>query len=110
MLRDRGRATIYGMAGFYLLYLAYQMFGARADNNGSNYWMMVIFSVLFVIIGGGICFFSVSILRKCAKEQREILEEAKRSQSGETVQKETVQKETDQPTENAQEQKQKQNE
>lgn len=67
-MREKGRAAIYTMAGFYLLILAYQMFGGRMDNGGSDYAMMLVFSVIFVIVGIGMIGFSAVILKKSTKK------------------------------------------
>ncbi len=66
--KDKGRAAIYAMAGVYLLYMAYQIFGSRMDNGGSDYTLMMIFSVLFLIFGVGLIVFSIYMMKKNEKK------------------------------------------
>lgn len=67
-MREKGRPAIYGLAALYLLYLAYQMFGARAEHGGSDYMLLMIFCVIFVIVGIGLLAFSVAVFRKQSKQ------------------------------------------
>ena len=54
---DKARPAIYGMAGFYLAYLSYSMFKEISNTSGTEQMIMVIFSILFAVIGvGGILF------------------------------------------------------
>lgn len=66
--KDKGRAAIYAMAGVYLLYMAYQILGSRMDNGGSDYTLMLIFSVLFLIFGVGLIVFSIYMMKKNEKK------------------------------------------
>lgn len=70
-MREKGRAAIYTMAAFYLLYLAYQMFGSRMENEGTNYALMMFFSVLFVVLSAGLVVFSVFLMKTAAKKEKE---------------------------------------
>lgn len=65
---EKGRAAIYAMAGVYLLYMAYQIFGARVENGGNEYTLMVIFSVFFLIFGIGLIAFSIYMMKKSEKK------------------------------------------
>lgn len=47
---DRGKAYMYALIGAYLLYLAYQLF-SRLGVGEANTVVVVIFAVLFLIIG-----------------------------------------------------------
>lgn len=67
MMREKGRAAIYGLAGFYVWYLAYQMFGARNDGGGNNYVLMLVFSLLFVLAGGAMLFLAYRMIRQGQK-------------------------------------------
>lgn len=67
-MREKGRSVIYGLAGFYLLYTAYQMFQARMENGGSDYVLMIIFSIIFVVAGVGILGLAAWILKKNKEE------------------------------------------
>lgn len=49
--RNRGRMAIYTLAGFYLLYLSKDMYGAIPKSTGTTKTLLMIFTVLFVIIG-----------------------------------------------------------
>lgn len=51
--KDKGRMAIYSLAGVYLLYLAYEMFRAISSSAGSEKVIMIVFSVLFAVIGAG---------------------------------------------------------
>ncbi len=51
--RNKGRMAIYAMAGFYLLYLAYSMFQEIPHSSGNEKILMVVFTIFFVLIGGG---------------------------------------------------------
>lgn len=64
MNKDKSRAAIYATAGVYLLYLAYQIFGSRLDDGGSEYTLMLIFSIFFLIAGLGLIAFSIHVVRK----------------------------------------------
>lgn len=66
-MREKGRAAVYGMGAFYLLYLAYEIFGARMDNGGKDYVMMIIFSVVFVIAGAALLTAAVIMFKNMAK-------------------------------------------
>lgn len=55
--KNKARPAIYGMAGFYLAYLSYSMFKEISNTSGTEQMIMVIFSILFAVIGvGGILF------------------------------------------------------
>ena len=55
--KNKARPTIYAMAGFYLVYLSYSMFKEISKTSGTEQMTMVIFSILFAVIGaGGILF------------------------------------------------------
>lgn len=55
--KNKARPAIYTMAGFYLAYLSYQMFKQISVTSGSEQTMMIVFSILFAVIGvGGILF------------------------------------------------------
>ncbi len=63
-MREKGRPAIYGMAALYLFYLAYQMFGARLENGGADYMLMLVFSGIFVLAGISLLVISFFMLRK----------------------------------------------
>ena len=55
--KNKARPAIYTMAAFYLAYLSYQMFKQISVTSGSEQTMMIVFSILFAVIGvGGILF------------------------------------------------------
>ena len=55
--KNKARPAIYAMAGFYLAYLSYQMFKQISVTSGSEQTIMIVFSILFAVIGvGGILF------------------------------------------------------
>lgn len=53
MNKDKARWGIYALAGVYLLHLAYEMF-QQLSTAGSDRIIMIVFIVLFVIIGIGL--------------------------------------------------------
>ncbi len=53
MNRDKARIAVYALAGFYLLYLAWQMYGGLAEA-GSDKPLMIGFIIFFVIVGAGL--------------------------------------------------------
>lgn len=63
-MNEKARAAVYAMAGGYLLYMAYQVFGSRMDHGGNEYTLMLIFSILFLIFGIGLIGFSIYMLKK----------------------------------------------
>ncbi len=63
-MNDKARAAVYALAGIYLLYMAYQIFNSRMDQGGSQYTLMLIFSVIFLVLGIGLIVFSTYIMKK----------------------------------------------
>ncbi len=53
MNRDKARVAVYAMGGFYLLYLAWQMYG-ELSTAGSEKPLMIGFMIFFTIIGAGL--------------------------------------------------------
>ena len=55
--KNKARPAIYSMAGFYLVYLSYNMFKEISKTSGGEQMTAVIFSILFAVVGvGGILF------------------------------------------------------
>lgn len=74
MWRDKARMAIYAMAGIYLLILAYQMFG-NLETAGDERVIMLVFIVIFVIVGGGLTVIGVvSSYRNVREVEREYIE------------------------------------
>ena len=46
--KDKSRATIYGLAAVYLLYLAIKMFSERNIGDESNFIRMLVFAIIVV--------------------------------------------------------------
>ncbi len=65
---SKKRSVFYGLAGIYLLYLAYELFGNLAEVSGMEYTFCIIFSVLFAVGGVGILFFALRLFQKKEKE------------------------------------------
>lgn len=86
------------LAGGYVVYLAYDIFKMR-DPQASNYWLMMLFVALFVIVGAGFVIMSVKSLIKKEyydpnqdnSEDEQIVE----SSAAETTEAEIEQKESD---------------
>ena len=62
---SKKRSVFYGLAGIYLLYLAYELFGNLAEVSGMEHTFCIIFSVLFAV---GILFFALRLFQKKEKE------------------------------------------
>lgn len=81
--RTRGRMAIYALAGVYLLYMAYSMFRELPYSAGSEKVLMIVFSILFILIGGGMVIMALYKGFKLSKEttdaMRKIEEEKKAS-------------------------------
>lgn len=63
-MNDKARAAVYAMAGVYMLYMAYQIFSVRMDNGGSDFTLMLVFSVIFLIVGLGFIGFAIYMIKK----------------------------------------------
>ena len=63
-MRNRGRSAIYLMAGFYLVYMAYQVFKNRADSSGGELIAVMAGAAAFLLIGGGMFGLAFYILNK----------------------------------------------
>lgn len=70
-MENKGKAFFYVIAGGYLLYLAYKLFGVRMDNGGKDYALMMIFSVLFAIVGVAILVYTGIMYVKMIKKDQE---------------------------------------
>ena len=66
--RRNVRVAIYGMAGIYLLSLAYNMFHAIERSRGNTQLIMIVATVLFTIAGLGMVIFCATVTYKNAKE------------------------------------------
>lgn len=81
--RTKGRMAIYALAGVYLLYMAYCMFRELPYSAGSEKILMIVFSILFTLIGGGMVIMALYKGYKLSKEttdaMRKIEEEKKAS-------------------------------
>ena len=53
MKRDKTRVVVYTMGGIYLMYLAWNMFQGLSDA-GSEKTLVIVFIVLFSVIGAGL--------------------------------------------------------
>ncbi|MBQ8857886.1 MAG: hypothetical protein IJ024_07040 [Lachnospiraceae bacterium] len=63
-MNDKARAAVYAMAGVYMLYMAYQIFGVRMDNGGSDFALMLTFSIIFLLVGLGFIGFAIYMMKK----------------------------------------------
>ena len=68
--KRNARHVIYAMAGFYLLTLAYNMFKAISTTTGTEQILMIIFTILFTIIGLCMIVFGLSAGFKNSKKHR----------------------------------------
>lgn len=69
-MRNRGRAGLYCIAGAYLVYLAYSMFTTRADSAGTEYLVLMIAMVAFVIIGIALVIFGIYTMKEIHEKER----------------------------------------
>lgn len=94
----RARAAVYLLAGVYLLYLTYSMFKDIGNSTGSEYVLMLVFLVLFAIVGVGLLVFSLYLnydyTRKKSAEAQNV---------SEVVEEQKQEAETDQEAESEQE-------
>ena len=65
---DKARAGVYVLAGLYMLYMAYQVFSVRMDNGGSDFTLMIIFSIVFLLAGLGLIGFAIYMMKKNEKK------------------------------------------
>lgn len=69
--REKGRLAIYSMAGFYLLYMAYSLYGGLSKNSGAEFIIAAIAMVVFVIAGAGLIIFGIKKGYRISKEEQE---------------------------------------
>ncbi|QOV18486.1 hypothetical protein INP51_10735 [Blautia liquoris] len=69
--KDNVRVAIYAMAGVYLLSLSYNMFRAISSSHGNEQLLMIVFTILFTVIGFGMVFFGIVSGYKNRKKMRE---------------------------------------
>lgn len=67
-VRNRGRMAIYAMAGVYLLFMAYNMFKSIPTSSGNEKILLVVFMVLFTIIGGAMVIMGLYMGYKMTKD------------------------------------------
>lgn len=70
-MQNKGKAVFYAIAGGYLMYLAYQLFGSRMDDGGKNYMLSLIFCIFFVVAGAGILIYTAIMYQKMLKAEAE---------------------------------------
>lgn len=75
-MQNKGKAVFYAIAGGYLLYLAYQLFGSRMDDGGEDYTMMLIFSIFFAVAGAAILIYTAIMYKKMVKAEAEAVSES----------------------------------
>lgn len=51
--RNKARMAVYSMAGFYLVYLAYNMFRDLNTTTGNDRVLMIVFMIFFAVVGVG---------------------------------------------------------
>ena len=82
-MREKGRAGIYLIAAIYMFYNAYQVFGFRNDNNGNEFMLMVIFSIVFLVAGIALFAVSAIIMKKIRAEEKKMFLEQKQKKEEE---------------------------
>ena len=78
MNRDKARVAVYAMGGFYLLSLAWQMYG-ELSTAGSEKPLMIGFMIFFTIIGAGLAGWGLYSGWKAASGRSAGVKEAKQS-------------------------------
>ena len=78
MNRDKARVAVYAMGGFYLLYLAWQMYG-ELSTAGSEKPLMIGFMIFFTIIGAELAGWGLYSGWKAASGRSAGVKEAKQS-------------------------------
>lgn len=68
---NRRRSVFYGLAGVYLLYLAYELFGNLSEMSGTEHIFCVLFTILFAIGGAGILWYAVRLFQREDKPDSE---------------------------------------
>lgn len=76
------------MAGFYLIYMAYQVFKNRADSAGGEYIAVMAAAAAFFLIGAGMMGFAWYMFYKTGKEMNEALKQKKLQAEAEEIQEE----------------------
>ncbi len=66
--KDRARMAVYAMAGIYLLMMSYQMF-QTLSTAGEEKLLMVIFMIVFVIVGIGLVGLGIYDMYKNSKKK-----------------------------------------
>lgn len=70
--KNRVRPAIYSMAGVYLAGLAYSMFKQISVTSGSEQMIMIIFTILFAVLGLALILFGLTVGYKNSKKMRNI--------------------------------------
>ena len=69
--KEKVRAGIYPMAGVYLIYTAYCMFREISVTSGNKQTLMLVFSIIFSIIGLAMILLGLSMTYKISKQIKE---------------------------------------
>lgn len=66
--KNRARPAIYAMGGVYLVYLAYSMFKKISVTSANEQMLMIIFTIIFAVIGLAMILFGLVEGYKYSKE------------------------------------------
>lgn len=69
--RRKGRSVIYSLAGIYLLYLAYGIFGGLSDLSGGEKTLLTVIMVLFAVLGVGMIAYSLRAVKRDRDRNRD---------------------------------------
>lgn len=69
--KNRVRMAIYPMAGVYIISQAYHMVKALPTASGNEHTLMIVFSILFAVIGIGLIIFGFAGVKKNADHMQE---------------------------------------
>ena len=71
----RVRASIYPLAGIYLIYNAWCMYGEISSTSGNQQILMIVFSILYAVIGVALILLGISLLSKATRKKKDEQEE-----------------------------------
>ena len=85
-MKGKNRSYVIGVAGGYLLYLAYQLFeNFNNPDAGMSQTVRILFIVLFVLIGIGLMVYAFRIWKDADREEKENREKQITEDSGNTL-------------------------
>ncbi len=85
-MNGKNRSYILGVAGGYLVYLAYQLFENRSNPEaGMSPALRILFMSLFTVIGIGLMIYAIRIWKAADREEKDRKEEENPEEDGKTL-------------------------